>query len=1054
MSLFYSKTMRYSKVLVLLICLFLFSTKLFAQSSSRLTSDGKDFFLGYMPSSFHCSYTLQYTSVWALISTQFDAKVTISYFDDAGNEVGGANYTLSKNSSSRIRLATGLMSLHNMDSEQAEYKACHITSTAPISVQYYSTGPSSGGLYLALPNRVLGKKYVIMTLPSNPGIGNGINKFSCPADSSSSEFMIIAPYNNTIVNIHNTGLTIGGHRGIAYGKNPVSGDTYFTQKLMRGQVYMVKATKDDPTNSQEGTYIESDKPIVVLAAEENATNGIPGQKNVVIADNRDLTIEEMMPVEYWDSKDYFSMSLLDSGPGKPGDSGRGEQYRIYSMNFDRVIVRRDQDSTLQFSVGRFNNFAKIDHITSGVNISTDQDALIGVEMFDYRQQDSSRPYPAPSQMNIVPASRWRKNFSWMVSDDEIIEVRDHFINIITEKDSMVKIWLRKDTNAPVPLTSLPVVGSLGKIPGRPDLLGRRIALTPGSYSLTGNTPCIVYNYAMEAMSIPGRVGTGTGSDYYFGYAAPAGQSFSYDGGSSPIISVVKDCANWEVVVKDTMALDDGIASIDLLHDPDGLIYSTPHVSRNVDFLSSGYQVVPGSTRESFTVAVLDPLEDAYAALHIINHAGIDTLIELSYKAPTISVTKGLKDTTIDQDSLAFPVTVVHDQICSYFTLRNTGAKGSKPFLITSVTPALLDHDIKIATVTPPIPTGGLTLNPGDTLRVDVCYTPSDTGTLHEEAVKITTDCFQALLRVTGSGSTPLIQASDWNFGEVLVGDTAYHTVRITNKGTAPLTLTKNYILHGSIDFSLDTSSVLPVTIKPGKFVDMLVRYHPTAVENDTATIIWASDIRDPFKGQLKDYSGVFGRGIEKGLQWDRLAEIDTLGINDTKTVAIHIGSSIQSIDSAILSGPNAAEYSVASIVDTTIYVTMHPNLDLHKSNPYEDRHASLSIYVNGGSIAKKIDYTMVVSPTYRVEQYKRLSQFIVQPNPSKNGAIIITLSGKSAQTGTLAIYNVLGVQMYVKQLSGISSQNVEISPGMLTQGSYYIRLEAGGKIETQKIIVE
>src|SRR5205085_5149836 len=120
----------------------------------------------------------------------------LNFFDDAGNEVSGSGKTLMKGRCDQIPIPEAEMRPSRPGS-QLEFKAAHITSRYPISVAVYQEGSAAGGMFQAIPTAALGKNYVVagyfdVTLQDNP-TPPGF------ADSSSSEFMIIATQDNTHV---------------------------------------------------------------------------------------------------------------------------------------------------------------------------------------------------------------------------------------------------------------------------------------------------------------------------------------------------------------------------------------------------------------------------------------------------------------------------------------------------------------------------------------------------------------------------------------------------------------------------------------------------------------------------------------------------------------------------------------------------------------------------------------------------------------------------------------------------------------------------------------
>jgi len=1059
--------MKRALILFLFAWSFVVSCVGYTQSSAALTSDGRDFYIGHMPSSNRCTNTTKYMGVWALITSQFGAAVTVSYFDDAGVEQPGTTYSLQANSSKRIKLTTQAMELNDKKGEgDGEYKACHIKANAPIAVQYYTTGPNSCGMYSAIPTSALGKEYVVQAWHSNPGYGIGVSSYACPRDSSSSEFMIIAAFDGTKVEIHNTGLTMKGIKGSCYGKDATGKpDASFSVTLKRGQCYMVKSTYYDDQNSMDGTYIKADKPVAVLAAQENALNGKPDINNILFEDVRDLMVEQMIPVEYWSDKDYFSMPLRDSGPRNNNDKNLGEIYRVYAMGDDNLTFNIDKQGPREMQVGQFCKYAQQSNVETGVNIRSQNGTKIGVAMFDYRQQNQNQPFPAPSQMTIIPASSWKKFYSWMVPDDQIIAVRNFFVNIITNKDSLTqgKVLISVNGGPGRSANSFPAAGGYEQIPGHPELIGKRIVVGPGSYSLYGNTPCAVYHYGMEAFDLDGDLGDNEGDDFYFGYASPVGQSFGKPGGGTPSVSHTFECSSWDVTISDILSIDDGLASVELLNDPDGVILGKPYVTSNLDLIPLSGEIVPTSTSTKVRLQVRNPFEKAFGYLYVVNRAGKDTLVTFVYNAPTLQLTNNGSGKS---DSLSFAPLRVGDSICGSFKIVNNSTT-QDTFTVKSISEIGPDKDITVSGTVPTIPAEGLLLKTGDSLIINVCYKASDTGTAHLENISLNIDCYNATLKVRGSGITPLIRATDYTFPEILVGDTICKTVKITNVGNSTLTIDKDFQLGNIKEFTVDATP-LPRTLKPNQSIDITVCYHPINAGSDTTTVTWKNDLPIQFQGSIKDYSILKGSGVKR-LHWDRALQRDTVPINFTKLTRVFLVNTafITHIDSIVIHGPDASEYKIANNqtgYDPPINIIMGgrdsiwvdilftPDVSRH-SNPLATRTMSLLAYAQS-DIAEKIDFETHILPPSLVKESLSANTFSIHPNPSSDGNMMLSYS--SIQNGwiTVSIIDLLGREVqHHKHSVTIGANTIPLSLRELRPGSYFVQVNDNGVLYKEKIVI-
>ncbi|SRR5581483_4768225 len=375
---------------LLFACVLFFSVEpALAQSQKGIPSDGRDFYLAEIVPSIKCAAIKPFQGFYALISSYYDCNVTISYFDQTGKEVTGPTQHIQAKEGWQYPLDQGMMNPRdangvplNPDGEAPEYATCHIRSDRPISVSYYSTGPNSGSLYMALQTGALGKTYVVASMPANPSLGHAnSHHFPCTADSSSSEFCIIAIKDNTNVTITPNGLTRGGHVGVNCGQGATGQPNPFSVNLNRGEVYYVKSTIDDPDNDMSGSIVVADQPVAVIAGNEGAFNGETSFSQLG-GDQRNMSAEQMVPVDFWTDKDYVSMPFKESPNGDPGDASEGSQFKIFMFDpkGTTLFTTYDPIGLQTQSFGRYMcPPMTYDNVESGINIGDTSSTKIMVE---------------------------------------------------------------------------------------------------------------------------------------------------------------------------------------------------------------------------------------------------------------------------------------------------------------------------------------------------------------------------------------------------------------------------------------------------------------------------------------------------------------------------------------------------------------------------------------------------------------------------------------------------------------------------------------------------
>ncbi|HWF43712.1 MAG TPA: IgGFc-binding protein, partial [Candidatus Kapabacteria bacterium] len=695
---------------------------LIAQKPSNLSSMGRDFYLGYLPPSIKCAAIKPFQGVFVLISSPYDCNVMVSYFNAFGKEITGAtNHIVAKHSWQAPLDLSFMNSIDNYgnpinaNSEVAEYTVCHIHADHPITVHYYSTGPNSGGETLILPTQVLGKNYVIASLAANPATGAANSThFPCTVDSGSSEFMVIAVADSTKITITPNGRTMAGNIGVSLGYGATGEKHPFTATLERGQVYFVKSTLDNSSNDLSGTTVTSSKPVAVIAGHGDAINGETQTTLQQGGDQRNMLVQQMVPVQYWQSSGYVSMPFMDSPGVTSDDPSAGDLFKIFtdteatSVSFDIYQGGSDSRTVAPYA----GSPSVIDNVEAGMSASSTDGTPIMVEQYDYRAQGTSVPFTAPTMMNVVPLANYATTFEFFVADDRFQVQKHRYINVIARSDQFSKIKLWVNGAGPKPIASLSSAGSSFGIPGHSELIGRRYEIFSGNYFITGDSAFMVYNYGMIGLDPDNDLGDNDDDDYYFEYAAPCGETFSIPGASTPKATLDTLCGGWHCIATDTNALDMGLAMVEILNDPIGVLLRRPNsdsgfVSSNVDFDPSGFIIIPGETTASFDIKVLNPLQDAWAYVWVVNAAGKDTLMYLNYKAPHLSA----------PDSESFYFAPFATDTCTTVVFKNTANSTGNSYTITGYH-FTVNRGFHVTNITPPLP---FTLRPGDSITFSICF---------------------------------------------------------------------------------------------------------------------------------------------------------------------------------------------------------------------------------------------------------------------------------------------------------------------------------------------
>jgi hypothetical protein len=1049
-----------------------------AQTSSGISSEGRDFYIAKVLPSFNKNPPTsgrnagQFFSVSALITTAYDnSTVTISFFTPSGIEFIGKKIIV--NHSAQINFDSLLRTMKE-PGDIPEFNACHITSDYPINVVYFSYGACSGGSYLALPTNALGRKYVVATYFDNPGIGSGQISIGELAGGGA---LIISPFDNTTVTIIPNETTAGGHVGVHTGQGSYGKPKPYSITLMRGQCYLFKGKGADDADDMSGSTVESDKPIAVLGFHEDAILGDAPTSRVL--EGRDFMIEQMMPAEFWDSTGYVSIPFPNVQPVDETSSGYGDSYRVFtndSRGATVVLEDPNQGNSNNLTVGKYSYpTPERFNVADPVDLYSKDGHKFEVMMYDLREDGRSQPFPSENMMTIVPISRWKRSFFLYVPTNTYEVLQNYYFNIIAEKKDIDNGWIKFSVNGSPTLNRVSILiakGSYTNIPNHPELKGARYGLSPGAYYFTNTRTTIdstdpfdmkmkgafmIYNYGMRALDPDRDLGDFDGDDFFFSYANPAGMSLSSGDPAKFGVTIDSQCTKWNICVTDHRKNDAGIRSIVLLNDSVGLQYSPGKKSSNVHFDTQfdpngfGEIDLPGTdSTVCFSVSVTNPLISAYGAIMISDNAGNMQLIELKNEGLAVSAKPAIYP-------LNFGIHGKGSDTCIEVTFTNINSNLSALPVVISNASLTYNKQFQITSTRPTLP---ISLAAHDSLVIRLCFEGLDTSMVFD-TLRLGADCFAKPFALIGQGTDPVILASDINFGEIDTGLTLCKLDTIRNIGTKDLILGKNFTISDS-HFRISDSSRLPLTIAPGKFETLSVCYTPTS-EASSGRIDWNTNERDHAQ---KDFSLLKGKGSTPSILWNVNSFTyysDTINSVKNRFWLFNHSSKDVIVDLVDVAGGDFQQFTL--IADQLGYIPLskfplkkgdsiwvdvrfNPILSGNPPARYADRHTQLVATATGEKSAV-VNLTATFTQS-SVELPAKSTSFSILPNPANGNSIVLSFDDQIENAG-IKIFDVLGREILAKNIS--NQKRLEIPIRHLQNGIYYVRLDTGKKIRTEKFEV-
>ncbi len=829
-------------------------------SAQGVTSEGKEFWIGFMP-----NYITPAKTLSLYVASGTSNKVLIEQFGDNGQIVQRTSVDLRENEAKTVLLNVALA--ETRDRETPVHKAIRVTAKAPIALYAMSNGDATADGYLALPTTAYGKKYYAFSYYDDA--------YSPGSDHLGGEMMIIAPYDNTRVKISTTATTCLDGDGRVIGHE--AGQSW-TVTLQRGQTYLVQTTGWNwGTDDLTGSSVESDKPVAFLTGHQRASVELGAANN-----SKDHLIEMLPPVEKWGTE-YFEMPMN----GRPLC---GDYIRVVSaQDNNRISVN---GSLKQLNAGEY--FEVSQSLVPTVFRSINRKKFM-VMSYNYTEGAFGDTGPGdPDIITMTPKEQFQKKIVFRTPSNAGGTAFRHYATFICTKEGISKIILKAGKNEPKALSGFGAAGT-ANFPGT-DYVAVRVQLTGDeiTYVAEGPERFGVYMYGYTSVE---------------SYGWPAGMALRTES-NDPVAPLeaarLEDCGDYEVTLQELHRMpqdtfdDTHIAEISLIEESGDKRWYRSSV--NYAFEIDPQFNVSDSVAK-FKLRVLDRSKDAYAAIYAIDFAENDTVYEYFYSAPKFSV-----DPKPDYD---FGALLIGSDSCITVTLRNDQptllriqdigvlglAKGGK-FSITSS----IDQQSIAA---------------GDSLKFQLCYAALDT-VIAIDSLVITSSCARLAFALRGEGVIPKIYAEDHDFGSVDTGESKCSKIRIYNRGKYPLEIGAHDLTTGNPDFALEAGQSFPIVISPGSYALVGFCFTPSRLGEHIIDISYATNIPEPFKELDKDHSRLVGISQVPGAKLtvlnkyfgavnciERPRYVDTL-YNDQEEAAL--------VERVEIIGPGKASYKIVQSI--------------------------------------------------------------------------------------------------------------------------------------------
>ena len=342
-----------------------------------------------------------------------------------------------------------------------------------------------------------------------------------------------------------------------------------------------------------------------------------------------------------------------------------------------------------------------------------------------------------------------------------------------------------------------------------------------------------------------------------------------------------------------------------------------------DFFTAA-SIAPGSTSDSIKISYNpQTAENHDAKLQLLSNDPFSNPFEINLSG------QGVKPTLdFSGQSLAFGEVIVDDSLTNTIWIKNSGDTTLRIDTIKIAD----NNNFTFADINFP-----LTINQQDSSdALKITYAPksevSDSATL--TITSNDPDLTNLDTLVTGTGVRPILSAipsDSLKFGEVVVGDSSWNTIELTNTGSGTLSIDTTYIVGN--EFTLDLSNY-PIALNPDSSVMLGVKFLPESKGEKHSDLIIESNNVEATSFSI----ALSGLGVEPQIHiMPQQIDFDTVYIGDSAFENLDIsnaGKGILTIDSIWIS--DALNFSYAGITagDTlfadssiTMQVWFHPAAD-------------------------------------------------------------------------------------------------------------------------------
>ncbi len=817
--------------------------------------EGTEFLVGFMQNEIQESDTDPRLQIF--ICSQYDATVNIKF--------PGQPFTqIRRIAANTVHVETVLPIFEATASEYVQRKSISITSDVPIVVYALSTLATSTDSYTAIPVKHLGTQYLTVNMPADQYRMRNPLIPELDTTKRRAEFMIMAVEDRTDVTITPTVQTEQGRPA----------NVPFQVQLDSGETYLVKAARTlVGYGDLSGSRINADKPIAVLSG--HMRTSVPTDVNA----SKDHLVEMLPPMQTW-GMEYVTtpFAMVEEG----------DVVRLMTADVDTHIEIITEDGLVDQFFTRAGEWRDV-RLMKPAYYRSNKPFFVMQFMPSSRPFAGTNPNYDPAMVVVPPLDQYveRALFQFPILDStpQIGSAQRfyYFINVVAEAKAIpsmrVNQLLVKDI-APEIETQ--------QVPGT-DLYWATVPLTPAVYTITADSGLFsgvmygtsyadsyanLFGVAYEPLPQDDRsppeyaldvscgdidglvVDVSPDSALLTEVIVQTAQTFNYrwaisnpldEFGKTQISAWVRD--RWQDARFVVHAYDHKGNGREWLFEYDAPAISVP--DRIVLEASTGDTIcvpvsvvnVDSTARTISSISLWLPghfsLKDTVAAGTVVA-PGDSVVVTLCYVSDSTGLQRsarlivdlgcgltkeielvGRTTTSIETADHDFGPVRLGDTVCVDLPIVNTGIAAIS--IDSIVKGAGQDYWYDVASV--PLPR---MLQPGDTIWVRVCYSPSGEGSTERTDTVATAPRLGATMWIRGRGVAPLVRQIFVDWGKRRVG-LDYDTLsRLHNDGSGACRVTPGAPVVGEAAFDVTSiTSRAAFGLAPGEGIDLPLRFSPS-----------------------------------------------------------------------------------------------------------------------------------------------------------------------------------------------------------------------------------